>query len=131
MLNMKGQGLERVIISFAKTLIPFLYYIQVVNRADYCTMNRLVQDDMFFSYFSCARYDVDGKFQLYFRQSGSVQEGKRYFSGNHKAYEQKVEASVFLNGICIGFSPHVPGSLSDMKIFRSQEDFYISQLEKL
>ena len=44
--------------------------------------------------FACARYATDVTFQQSFRASGSVQEGKRGFSGKHKLYGFKVEMSV-------------------------------------
>ena len=69
-----------------------------------------------FKHFSVACYATDVTFQPSFRCSGSLEEGKKYFSRKHKQYGYKIEISVILNSTAIGCSAHEPGSVSDLTI---------------
>lgn len=51
-------------------------------------------------------------FQNSFRPSGIIEQGKSYFSGNHKLYGSKVEISVLPIGLAVDSSEIFPGSAS-------------------
>jgi len=59
-----------------------------------------------------------------------MQEGKAYFSGDHKLYGYKVEVSVLPNGLAAHASRHYPGSVSDVDIFYRQGNFHREYTEK-
>lgn len=94
-------------------------------------MHSLQSTNRQFSHYPCARYATDVTFQLANRPSGNMQEGKVYYSGKHKAYGYKTEVSVLPTGQAIGCTRHYPGSKLDIDIFRINEDFHMTQLEKL
>lgn len=76
------------------------------------------------------RYATDVTFQPSFRPSGSLQEGKKCFSGKHKLYGYKVQVSVTPNGFAICSSLHEPGSVSDLVIFKKMQWFHERALRK-
>ena len=83
-----------------------------------------------FKNYPVARYATDVTFQQSFRPSGSVEEGKLYYSGKHKLYGYKTEVSVLPNGLALGCSVHEPGSVSDLKMFEAMLPFHSKQLRK-
>ena len=83
-----------------------------------------------FNNFKEAHYAVDVTFQQSFRPSGSMEEGKRFYSGKHKLYGYKVEVSVLPNGLAIGCTQHYPGSVSDFEIFQRRREWHETELKK-
>ncbi|KAH9111855.1 hypothetical protein LEN26_002681 [Aphanomyces euteiches] len=82
-----------------------------------CTMTSLRNAEKQFTNFPEAIYATDVKFQPAHRPGGSFMDVKRYFSGKHKMYGYKIEASVSPAGAYVMMSTHRPGSVSDMSIF--------------
>ena len=74
----------------------------------------------------CHGSDISTKLQA----SGSIEEGKKYFSGKHKLYGYKVEVSVLPCGLALGARLHEPGSVSDLVIFQQMQSFHRKQLRK-
>ena len=87
-------------------------------------MKELHANGHVFKNYPMARYATDVTFQPAFRPSGSVEEGKRYYSGKHKLYGFKVEVSVTPNGFGVGSRMHEPGSFSDLVIFQEMQWFH-------
>ncbi|ETV73524.1 hypothetical protein H257_11648 [Aphanomyces astaci] len=56
---------------------------------------------------------------------------KLYFSGKHKFYGVKIEASVSPEGFLVDMSAHEPGSVSDITMFGDRHDVHLSALRKL
>lgn len=75
-------------------------------------------------------HDTDVKFKNENRPVENVAEGKHYFSGKQKMYGYKVEAPVLSNGICVEFTLHYAGSVSDIDIMRRNESFYQLKTKK-
>ncbi len=69
-------------------------------------------------------------FQQANRPSGTLLEGKLYFSGKHKLYGYKTEVSVAPTGHAIDVTAHKPGSISDLVIFQGNLDFHKQALTK-
>lgn len=86
-------------------------------------MEKLRKENQVFKNFKYARYATDVTFQQSFRPSGSIEEGKAYFSGKHKLYGYKVEVSVLPNGMAIGATRHYPGAVSDLRICQENRAF--------
>ena len=66
-----------------------------------------------FRQYPMALYATDVTFQPSFRLSGSVEEGKKYFSGKHKQYGYNFEVSVLPKRLALccsecGITTHVP-----------------------
>lgn len=70
----------------------------------------LRNDNTIFRYFSYVRYDTDNIIQQALRYSGSMQEGKLYFKGNHKLYGFKINIFGLPNGLATVFLEHYTGS---------------------
>lgn len=83
-----------------------------------------------FTNYPYALYATNVKFQPSHRPSGRFQEQKRYFSGKHKLYGLKIEASVAYPGYCVDLSMHHPGSTSDFTIFSGRQDVHREMLAK-
>ncbi|KAF0708679.1 hypothetical protein AaE_013117 [Aphanomyces astaci] len=86
--------------------------------------------DKVFTHYPYALYATDVKFQAAHRPSGRFGEEKYYFSGKHKLYGFKIEASVSPEGLLVDMSPHEPGSVSDLTMFRSRLDQHTQALVK-
>ena len=87
-------------------------------------MGKLFQSNKLFKNHPCARYATDVTFQQANRPSGSLEEGKKYYSGKHKLYGYKVEVSVLPIGIAVHCTDHYPGSIADIDIFYKNLDFH-------
>ena len=87
-------------------------------------MDKLMAPNKCFEHYFCARYAVDVTFQQSKCPSGSLQEGKKYFSGKHKLYGYKVEVCVLPIGIAVHCTSHYPGSVEDIDIFYKNADFH-------
>lgn len=131
MFNIKGPTFQKMITRFIDMLAPFMHDCFVKKVTEQFTMTRLMSTGRTFSNYACARYAVDVTFQRAERPSGSVAEGKKYFSGKHKAYGFKSEVSVLPNGLALGVTAHEPASVADIDIFRKNAEFHDFQLDKL
>ena len=69
-------------------------------------MSDLRESQHDFKSFPKALHATDVTFQQAFRPSGSIEEGKRYFSSKHKLYGYKVDVSVLPNGLALDMTPH-------------------------
>ena len=83
-----------------------------------------------FKYYPCVRYATDVTFQQSNRPSGSLEEGKEFYSGKHKLYGYKVEVSVLPIRLAIQCTDHFPGSVADINIFHKDMDFHKLALAK-
>ncbi|ETV77330.1 hypothetical protein H257_08776 [Aphanomyces astaci] len=83
-----------------------------------------------FVHYPYALYATDVKFQPSHRPSGRFGEQKHYFSGKHKLYGLKIEASVSPDGRLVDMSPHVPGSVADLTLIRNRLDEHQRFLSK-
>ncbi|ETV89984.1 hypothetical protein H310_15175, partial [Aphanomyces invadans] len=55
---------------------------------------------------------------------------KHYFSGKHKLYGFKIEASISPEGLLVDMSPNEPGSVFDLTMFRNRFDDHLQALSK-
>ena len=102
----------------------------VQQYASRFTMERLIADKTMFKTYKMCRYATDVTFQQTFRPGGTLAESKKYFSGKHKLYGFKVEASVLPNGMALHVSKHYLGSVADMVTMRQMLHVHDSELEK-
>ena len=114
--HMKGPTFERLATRFASLISRNIYQKFVTELTQNCNMKSLQDIRCMFQKFPEALYAVDVIFQQCYRPSGSLAEGKMYFSGKHRFKGFKIEASVHPNGLAIGASDHYPGSISDFEI---------------
>lgn len=130
MFKLKAPTFERLVSKFIQIISSFLYKEFVTNASKEYNMSTLNQRKQLFRSFPYALYATDVTFQQSYRPSGSVDEGKRYYSGKHKLYGYKVEVSVMPNGLCISSSQHYPGSVSDFEIFQRMKEWHVKHLRK-
>lgn len=64
------------------------------------------------------------------RSNGNMWKGKLDFSGKHKLYEFKTEASARPNGIAVLCSMHHQASVADIKLIQRMRDEHSGSLEK-
>ena len=100
------------------------------SYAETFDMQRLLADKTTFKTFKMCRYATDVTFQQSYKPGGSLEGVTKVFSGKHKLYGFKVEASVLPNGLAISVSNHYPGSVSDIEIMREMLHFHDDALEK-
>lgn len=62
--------------------------------------------------------------------SGTMQESKQYYSEKHQLYGTKTGISALLSGEAIGFSSTHPRSVTDIKIFRQNMEWYTDASRK-
>ena len=130
MFGLKGPSFEKLIMKFVDLLWLPVYEQYVEHQATKWTMTAVSDVGRLFRHFPVARYATDVTFQPSYRPSGSVHEGKRNYSGNHKQYGYKMEVSVLRNGMAIGCSEHEPGSVSDLILFQRMQYFDDKQLQR-
>ena len=130
MFGVKGPTFERMNIGFADKVVNILYETVVLRWKERYTMERLIKDNSTFRHYKFALYATDVTFQNSNRPGGNHEEAKRYFSNKHKLYGYKSEVSVLPNGIAIGCTPHQPGSVSDLTIFRKNIKWHQAALSK-
>lgn len=122
---------ERLVTKAIISISGPVYDKLVFAELDKLTMTSVVEGGRTFRHFPCARYATDVTFQQSYRPSGSMQEGKKFFSGKHKLYGLKVEVSVCATGIALFCSDHAPGSVADIDIFYRNLDLHQAALKKL
>ncbi len=128
--SIKTPTFERVIMQFIKLTGPFLYKHFVTDIEGEEDLQRLYQNNILFKNFPCARYATDVRFQQSNRPSGTMQEGKVYYSGKHKLYGIKQEISVNASGLAIMCTQHYPGSSADIDIMHLHAAAHTRMLKK-
>ncbi|KAH9103357.1 hypothetical protein LEN26_015310 [Aphanomyces euteiches] len=126
----KSSTFAKGITGFIRTIHPHLMTRYVTSVAEKWSMLKLVTTGNQFQNFPHARYAVDCSCQQTHIPLGSFGSKKTYFSKKHGLYGVKIEVSVLPNGLAIGVSPCAKGSVADITIFESNEDFHRSQLVK-
>lgn len=94
------------------------------------TMKEMHDENVVFRNFSSAFYATDVRFQQSLRPTGTHAESKPYFSGKHKLYGVKTEASVLPNGICVMRSRYYRGGKADISIFREYRTWHTGMTKK-
>ena len=130
MFGLKGPSFEKLIMKFIEIISLPVYQHYVEAQAGKRTMDKLYESRRNFCQYPMALYATDVTFQPSFRPSGSMEEGKKYFSGKHKQYGYKVEVSVLPNGLALCCSEHEPGSVSDLTLFQRIQYLHTKQLRK-
>ena len=128
--DMKVPTFERLVTRFVQLISHFVFACFVEKVGELHTMADLQKSQQTFKAFPEARYATDVTFQHAFRPSGSIEKGKRYFSGKHKLYGYKVEISVMSDGLALGMTAHYPGSVSDFEILQRNRDWHLNELAK-
>ncbi len=130
LFKINGPTFERMMTRLCSLISTKIYDTLVIDHTKSFNMTWFQDKKAEFSNFSEALYAVDVTFQQSFRPSGSIEEGKLYFSGKQKLYGYKCEASVLPNGLCVGVSNHCPGSISDFEIFQRRKEWHLSKTKK-
>ncbi|KAF0774831.1 hypothetical protein AaE_001469 [Aphanomyces astaci] len=124
--GLKAPTLEKLVVKVVGVCSKLLYACFVSLPR----MTTLRSKDKVFTHYPYALYATDVKFQPAHRPSGRFGEQKHYFSGKHKLYGFKIEASVSPEGLLVDMSPHEPGLVSDLTMFRSRLDQHTQALAK-
>ncbi|ETW06322.1 hypothetical protein H310_02606 [Aphanomyces invadans] len=124
--RMKAPTLEKMVLKVIDTVQPVLYDRLVTMPS----MSQLRESNKLFRNFPYAKYATDVKFQPSHRPTGRFGEQKYYYSGKHKLYGLKLEASVSPEGFLADMSLFSPGSVSDVTIFRDRMDVHAAALAK-
>ncbi|ETW06324.1 hypothetical protein H310_02608 [Aphanomyces invadans] len=114
--NIRAPTFQKLMKKTMATVEPQLFNVFV--RVP--TMTSLRENNATFSSYPYALYATDVKFQPCERPSGRFNEKKEFFSGKHKLYGLKIEASVSPEGYCVDLSDHHPGATADISIFRKR-----------
>ena len=130
MFGQKTSAFQRLIVRFIRILSEPLYEQYVTYYHKSWSMKTLSENYKLFKKYLMARYATDVTFHPSSRPSGSLEEGKKYFSGKHKLCGYKVEVSITLNGFAICSNLHEPGLVSDWVIFRDMQWFHERALHK-
>lgn len=130
MFNCKGPNFERLMIKYCKAISPILYKQFVEEAEQRFTYKRLFDRNRLFANHPSARYATDVCFQQSNRPSGNMQEALPWYSGKHKLYGYKFEASVLSTGMCISCSSHARAGRSDLEILQSRSEFHARALRK-
>ncbi|KAK1932496.1 hypothetical protein P3T76_012080 [Phytophthora citrophthora] len=128
--KIKPPKFQKMILSFATVLSPYLYERFVVSAADKFTMEALVLGGNAFRNYPSARYTTDVTFQHTNMPSDQMKERSAYYSAKHHLHGYKVEVSVLPNGLAIYCTDHYPGSEADIEVFRKNHKFHLQHLLK-
>lgn len=116
--GLKAPTFERIVIVMLRTVSALAYERYVAQMLHKYNMAYLIEKQQTFAHFPFARYATDATFHHTNRPTGNMQESKQYYSGKHKLYGYKSEASVLPNGIAVMISSHYKGATSDLDMFR-------------
>lgn len=130
LFGFKGPTFERMVLRYVNHIVDYFYRVHVEKCEAKMGMKKLVAVQSTFSTFKYARYATDVTFQQSHRPGGSVQDGKKYYSGKHKLYGYKTEVSVLPCGLAINCTNHSPGSVSDFEMLRRNISFHKSATKK-
>ncbi|ETV90910.1 hypothetical protein H310_14398 [Aphanomyces invadans] len=124
--GMKAPTMENMVMRVIHT-VQSVSYEHFVNVP---TMTEICDKGCVFRSYPYANYATDVKFQPTNRPSGRFGEQKHYFSGKHKLYGLKIDASVSPEGLLVDMSSHEPGSVSDITMFRDRLNAHFAALQK-
>ena len=128
--KLTSSSFERLVTRFMDVIWEYMYEKFCLKNCKQYDMAVLIQDGTVFSAVPCAKYATDVIFQQANRPSGTMQEGKKYFSGKHKLYGYKTEVCVLPNGLAAAATFHYPGSTADVEIFRDNLDLHLQVSKK-
>ena len=89
MFRLEGPTFERMIMKFIYIISYPVFEHYVEYQGQKWKIKLMSRKKIGFKNYPIARYATDVTFQQSFRSSGSVEEGKLYFSGKHKLYGHK------------------------------------------
>lgn len=119
MFDIKGPTFECMILRFADRVCKTINSFAVQKYEKKYTMRRSVNEGNAFRHYKFSLFATDVKFQHKNRPAENHEEAKLYFSNKHKHYGYKSDVSVLPTCLAIGCTPHKPGSVSDIRIFRN------------
>ncbi|ETI43166.1 hypothetical protein F443_11829 [Phytophthora nicotianae P1569] len=114
----KTGAFQKMILSFAGVIAPFLYDRFVASVANKFTMEQLVLGGNTFDHHPYARYATDVTFQ----QSN--------MPAKHHLHGYKVEVSVLPNGLALNCTKHYLGIEADIEILHHNHAFHLQHLLK-
>ncbi|ETP37585.1 hypothetical protein F442_14612 [Phytophthora nicotianae P10297] len=126
----KTGAFQKMILSFAGVIAPFLYDRFVASVANKFTMEQLVLGGNTFDHHPYPRYATDVTFQQSNMPSGKMKERASYYSAKHHLHGHKVEVSVLPNGLALNCTKHYLGIKADIEIFRHNHAFHLQHLLK-
>ena len=130
LFGIKAATFEKRVSTMIKSISVHAYRRFVQQYASRFTMERLIGDKTTFKTYKMCRYATDVTFQQTFRPGRTSEESRKYFSGKHKLYGFRVEASVLPNELALHVSKHYPVSVADIVIMREMLHVHDSELEK-
>ena len=129
LFEMKPATFEKRVTSMISITYDFLYIRFVPFYAEKCDMGRLLADKIHSKPLKCVDMSLTEPFsRVTFRRFSRGSE--EVFSGKHKLYGYKVEASVISNALAISVRNHHPCSVSDIEIMRDMSHFHDDTLEE-
>ncbi|ETN04217.1 hypothetical protein PPTG_14925 [Phytophthora nicotianae INRA-310] len=126
----KTGAFQKMILSFAGVIAPFLYDRFVASVANKFTMEQLVLGGNTFDHHPYPRYATDVTFQQSNMPSGKMKERASYYSAKHHLHGHKVDVSVLPNGLALNCTKHYLGIKADIEIFRHNHAFHLQHLLK-
>ncbi|ETV79243.1 hypothetical protein H257_07308 [Aphanomyces astaci] len=125
--DINAPTLEKMIMRVVDDVISPILYAHFVTIP---TMEALRKYGTTLRNYPYAKYATDVKFQPSHRLSGRFGEQNHYFSGTHKLYTLKIEASVSAQSLLVDMGPHEPGSVADLTMFRKRLDVHAANMKK-
>ena len=122
-----GQTAQKTVIKALKIAAPLCKanFVNIFSRDDYESTGI-----GFCQNYPETDHITDASITMINRPAGTHNEAKPYFSGKHKLYCLKVEASVYPNGMVCNWTKPYPGATSDITIFRDNLPFHKSKARK-
>ena len=120
MFQIKRPKFIRLVLGFMEKVYEFRVKRFIQKYDERFSMNKVDENHQLFKNFSFHLEAIDVTSHQANRPSGSMQEGKVFFSGKHKLYGFKVEVSARPNGFASAFSKHDPVSTSDLNIIHGR-----------
>ncbi|ETP28256.1 hypothetical protein F442_22455, partial [Phytophthora nicotianae P10297] len=128
--RIKTEAFQKMILSFAEVVSPYLYEKYVVSAVGKFTTEVLVLGGNTFRNYPSARYATDVTFQQSNMPTGQMKERCAYYSAKHHLHDYKVEVSELPNGLALNCTAHYPGSEAGIQIFRKNHEFHLQHLLK-
>ncbi|ETV93310.1 hypothetical protein H310_12598 [Aphanomyces invadans] len=122
----KAPTFQKLMVRTFDTIQPVLFdrFVRLPTITDLLTRRTT------FKNFPYAHYATDVKFQPCERPGGRFNERKAWFSGKHKLYGMKLEASVSPQGFCVDMSSAHLGATHDVAILLSRLNVHLKALTK-
>ena len=127
MFSMKGPRIEKLFWKTLSIAAPLLkkIYVRHVNKDDFSEND--IQNCVNHPY---VHHITDATVIQINTPSGDHSESKLYFSGKHKLYCLKIEASVYPSGEACQWTKVYPDSTADVTIFRKHLDYHKKSIRK-